>query len=433
MNSPSMNALLRPSIAALVSLASLAVACGGPQPPKLGGAGEGREASPLGPSYVLMTLPNEDDTLLGRVIPRPPEPGRALEEIARPNPCEAHLAEARLSPMASDFEDAEEISQGAKGRAVLGTFGFSGAAERATHFLYKLSTTRRASRADTTEYEACCKENDCGYGYVSALVYGEGEYAAGEETSASGGVDVAVASASGETRVRVLKKRKVKGWIAAVVRVTDRAKGEALTPLGVSTEELGIEEEKPSDLVKSIYENEKLSVVVKKSEWSFSDGRGAPVTENDFVRRYERVTGSDELESALGRRNTGKVVLFGGLTALGLGLTATSAYIALGTDTDSEGQILLIAGGVVGLGLTIPMSILFVSHLTSERKYDGSPYDHVLGESDARRLVNRYNRKLLRKAIRDASGERESMWLEPPTLTLRPFVGLGGAGISGSF
>src|SRR5690606_13792108 len=103
------------------------------------------------------------------------------------------------------FEYAEELAGSASAGALLGTFGFSADARRATHFVYELGTDRRVSVVDTAAYAACCAEKGCGYGYVSALVHGSGEYATGEESAASGGVDIpAIASASGQVSLRVL-------------------------------------------------------------------------------------------------------------------------------------------------------------------------------------------------------------------------------------
>jgi hypothetical protein len=49
--------------------------------------GETAAGSPLGPSYILVPLPNDDDSLLGRVLLSPLENGRSLDEVSRPNEC----------------------------------------------------------------------------------------------------------------------------------------------------------------------------------------------------------------------------------------------------------------------------------------------------------------------------------------------------------
>ena len=140
--------------------------------------------SPLGPSYMLVPLPSDDEALLGRVLLDVPDNGRSLEEVSRPNECADKLTPKKEGPLASTFEDAQELSAGGKARAALGAFGFEGDAQTATHFYYKLDVNKRVAQADTTDYVACCKEKGtCGYGFVSTLVYGDGEYATATENS----------------------------------------------------------------------------------------------------------------------------------------------------------------------------------------------------------------------------------------------------------
>src|SRR4051794_21052888 len=96
-----------------------AAGCSGAVPAPRSGKGTD-DGSPLGPSYVLIPLPTEDDALLGRVLPQMPEAGRSLEETARGNPCADRLTAVKETPLSSSFEDAQELSFGAKARAMLG-------------------------------------------------------------------------------------------------------------------------------------------------------------------------------------------------------------------------------------------------------------------------------------------------------------------------
>lgn len=409
--------------AASVLLLTLSAACGATPAPRSPKAVTSSDGNPLGPSYVLMPLPGEDDSLLGRVLPAPPQPGRSLEETARANPCADKLAEKKETALTSSFEYAEELEGSASAGAMLGAFGFSADARRATHFVYRLGTDKRVSLVDTAEYEACCAEKGCGYGYVSALIHGDGEYATGEESSASGGVDIpAIGSASGDVALKVLNKRKVSGFIAAVVTVTDPKSSSRLGPLGVA-KEAGIDEPTVGGTSKEIYEREKLTIVPQGDSWVFSEtksekGERSVVKENEFVRRYTAMTGSDELADLETRRNTGGVIAFGIVTLLGLG------GVAGGVATGSEGGA--IAGGFVGGGLTIGFGIPFLIALG---KYDGSPTSHYLTEKDARIYVDRYNRALLRSTIRDVEkAHRESALPRTP-----PSIAFDGRGFSGSF
>lgn len=449
------------SLAALVTcaaLAPLAAGCGGASVP-VPRAAKGSDANPLGPSYVLVPLPTEDDSLLGRMLPGLPEPGRSLEETARANPCADKLSEAKQTPLASTFEDAQELAVGAKARATLGTFGFSGDVERATHFVYKLETQKRAARSDTAEYDACCKEKGCGYGYVSALIYGEGEYATGEETSASASVDVAMASGGGQARLKILHKRKVRGWLAAVVTVTDRSKGDQFGPLGVAVA-AGITEATVPETVKALYEKDKITVQGSGTNYVFRDGRGETIAENAFVRRFRNVTGSDELDDVERRRNATGTYVTGGLaaasalvTAWGIinlrrpcqasdfegpfpdcGVRAKINEIEEAPVRFDKSETVVNPPGIVALGVgalgTLGFGTWFAIKLFSP---DGSDTDHLITDRDAVLYSNRYNRSLLRKTVKDVEKAHTNQSRIEPRWQWRPTFGLGTLGVEGRF
>lgn len=439
---------------------ALVIGCGGPPALKSGGQDRAGEGNPLGPSYVLIPLPTEEASLLGRILPGVPEPGRSLEETARANPCAAKLNEPTTTPLANTFEDAQEVSASASAKAMLGAFGFSGDVNRATHFVYKLDTQKRTGMTDTAEYDACCKEKGCGYGYISALIYGEGEYSTGEETGGSGGVNVAaIGSASGAASLKILHKRKVKGWLAAVITVTDKKAGEQLGPLGVAAA-AGITEASVPDTVKVLYEKDKIAVEGSGTHFFFKDGRGEQLTENVFVRRFHEVTGSNELDDFDQRRNKFSFYLSGSLLALSLG-TAVYGYTHLtrpcaaedvddsdcsvqrgdvfspevGYDpnkTVTNGTGIALAGlGTLG---TIGFGIWFLSAAFG---FNGGVHDHYLSDKDAVLFANKYNRSLLRRTIKQVqkahSAKNETPRLGSPPLRLEPQIGLTGFGLVGRF
>ena len=403
------------------------VACGPAPVPRV--AHRAEPASPLGPSYVLNPLPSDDDALLGRVLMALPQEGRSLEETARPNPCADRLEAARTTPLAATFEDAEELAVGARARATLGAYGFSADAERATHFFYKMQTERRVARVDTPGYAECCQQKGCGYGYVSALIYGDGEYASAEELQASGSVDVAVATAGGTARLKVLHQRKVRGWMAALVTVTDPAKARELGPLGVA-EAAGIKVEERSvpEAVKAHFEESKISViepnVVSKfllgSGWYFTEGE-TKLTENEFVRRYRAATGSDELDDLDRRRNWAGVLTTGALS----GLSLAGVVWGAGNTKDSQGKAQPGADVVTGLGVIgmLVFTPIFVWKLSDG---DGTYGEHSLKKNDAELYAQSYNRSMLRESVKTVQKK-----LTPTSLRveLRP----GGLGLSGTF
>jgi hypothetical protein len=347
---------------------------------------------------VLLPLPSEDETLLGRVLAAPPEPGSALEDLARPNPCAEALEPRGETPLASVFEDASELSAGASVRAMLGAYGFGADADVATHFVYRLRVERKVQRADTTAYEECCRDQGCGYGFISALIYGRGLYATGEEVSASAEVDVAFASAQGTTRLKTLHRREVRGYLAAVIRVTDPARAGALTPFGLMRDLESSEESMPQ-LVRREYERNKLSIEERGGGYVIVDGAKQALTENEFVRRFAAVTGSDELDAVEQQRNIPEVLAWAAPGVVGAGLIVYGVA-SLPWLTPAEGAVCgevactLTFVGAVAIAGSLPLVVY------SLVDGDGDEYDHSLTELDARLLVGRYNRALLRKTIR---------------------------------
>lgn len=447
--------------AALLSLSLGALAgCGSTPVPRLNSAKDAATSSPLGPSYLLIPLPSDDDAVLGRILPSLPEPGRALEEVARPNPCVKFLSDAKSSALSSTFEDAQELSAGAKASATLGSFGFSGDVDHATHFMYKLNTEKRLSRTDTTEYEECCAKKQCGYGYVSALIYGDGEYATGEETSVTASADVLkFASASGTTQLKVLHKRKIKGFLAAVINITSKvpekeAAAKKLTPFGAGFE-VDVKDESDSEMVKSVVNKEKIEVENKGRDYFFKDGVGTKLTENEFVRRFEKTTGSDELNDVIGRRNKGGI--YSGAIATGIGVAAIGGtlpvflsackYSSSSLDgvspgctkdkfnTESGGYKAALYGAIIGGAIGLYGAYALIVGLGSDTAYDGTETDHKLTEIDARVYASQFNKALVKRTVKELqkARARSGFVLPQTTITWQPFVGAGGAGVFGSF
>jgi hypothetical protein len=383
-------------------------------------------SSPLGASYVLLPVPSDDGSLLGRVLAAPPQAGRALEELTAPNPCAQFLTAEQSFPGLNQFEDATELGVGARGHAVLGAFGFGIDAQRATHFVYRLNTEKRATRVDTVEYAQCCAQAGCGFGYVSALVYGDGEYASAEESTATVQADFVAASASGSVALKVLHRRHVRGWVAALIHPNDQTKAATVDQLGREPI-AGVEGDSLPAQVKSIYEAGKVTLGTSSpGNFAFKVG-GQWITEREFARRYRNVVGSDELQPA-----DSAWVSTGGLVAAAIGVAAAGAgtilllstktpcragdgYEANGNGTSScyyadtgqrnpngsytdTGIFGLGLGGAIGGGLLTGIGGVYALTAT-----EGDVEDHRLTEYDARIFADRYNRALLRSAARDLS------------------------------
>lgn len=423
--------LPRPSPASCATLGAMALAltaCGGnvPRPQDAGPAATPR-GNPMGPSYVLIPLPTEDDALLGRVIPDVPDPGQTLEAVSRPNPCGDKLAPPKETSLESTFQYAEELGGNQSAGAILGSFGFGADASQATHFLYTIRTTKRLAVSDTNEYEACCKEKGCGYGFVSALIYGDGEYAAGEEAAGkvSGGVPL-VASASGGVQVKTIDKKRVKGWLAAVVTVTDRSKGQPLGALATESVARVTAEVLDADM-RAMLELERITTeplegATGPDDWKFIAGRKEALTEAEFARRYKQATGSSDLDRLDHRRNLGGVitdgVLFGAMGACTVGSTVAATDDAPAWYT-----------GTVLCGLfTLGFGLGFVFAVTQP---DGLVTDHELTESEARRYTTKYNQQVLKKFLREQQGESSPHGAAEPNV--RFHLGAGSVGAAGSF
>lgn len=354
---------------------------------------------------MLNPLPSDDESLLGRVLDRQPAAGQSLEEVARPNPCADKLTEAKTLPSVATFDDAEELAVGGKASATLGTYGFSGDASRATHFVYKLETEKRASRVDTAEYEACCKEKACGYGFVSALVYGSGEYATAEETSGSAGVSVVfVAKVEGTATLKILHKRTVRGWVAALIRVTDQSKAPSATvgALGdPSAYGIKLDASTLPEQVRGRYDAAHVEVVGPPLAYAFKQGV-TEVSENDFITQYRSVVGASELDSVEGSRK--KVPLFlSGIVILASGTLAAFGTYAAATAPHTSGQpsnqfSFGLLGAVFGGVGVLFGTVWFVSTVVK----DDDPHDHRITKFDAELYVQHYNRALLRKTVKEA-------------------------------
>ena len=431
-----------PRLTALIALAIAAAGCGGgtfqPRTPHA----QATPASPLGASYVLVPLPSEDSSLLGRVLPGPPEPGRSLAELAQPNACAETLSPAQTVPMSNSFENAEDLTASVNAGAALGAYGFRADASRATHFVYKVATDQQMVQRDTAAYVECCKTKGCGWGYVAELIHGNGEYASAEETRGSVQVDFAIASGGGSVGLKAISRRKVDGWVAALVKVNPGQQAKELGALGVPSSQVNVAT--APEQYKQLFEKYRMNVCADATskEWKFRDAAG-PVAENEFVHRYQEETGSEELDGAARHRTpTG---FYGGLAIAGAGLGLGAVWFfappfceSEETRPDCKNRWAGLALPVFGLG-----GGFAVMSLSSR---DGLPTDHSLSESDGRYYADQYNRALLRRIIRDAQRGRGGASLlraqvarratrprapEPVHFDFR--AGPGGAAIVGTF
>jgi hypothetical protein len=431
-------------------------------------------SSALVPSSILIPRSVDDDALLGRVLLDVPESGRSLEEVSRPNDCGDKLGEKKEQPLVRTFEDTQELAPGAKARAALRMFGLEENAEAATHFYYKLDVERQVTRAATPEYLACCKDKGtCGYGFVSALAYGTGVYASAVENSVDGSAALPVEDARGFVKAKILQKRYVYGYVAAIVTTAEGVQAKSVSVLGdQAAAKLALTEHDLTGPAKDRFDAQKIQVVANNRPsaefaYVFRDGQGE-ISENEFVRRYEALSGSTALRGA--KRNRNPVWLYYGITAsvVGASLIGIGAYIALATPLSTQVfatapapsavpnciySSLLLSGTEyelschsridpgLGTGLGITGGVILGSGLVSLVTfgilgYDGSKADHVLAKADAERYAATYNRELLHQATETTTTQRppsESGWLSPTPVRVLPVVSPGFTGLVGQF
>jgi hypothetical protein len=226
-----MNASFFPKAGALLSLlagalGALGAGCG------VNSGYDAQRDNPLGPSFWIIPVPSDDDALLGRTFARPPDASLTLEEQSAPNPCADKLAERRDSQMTNHYENAINTNTSAKAGGILALYGFSAEVGKATHLLYKVNTSTKITRLDTAEYQACCKEKGCGWGYIASLVKGDGEYAAGSEATAQVSGNYSVVTGGVSRSYAVSNKKNIKGYIAAILVAHNRAEAAQACPPG---------------------------------------------------------------------------------------------------------------------------------------------------------------------------------------------------------
>lgn len=198
-------------------------------------------------AFRMVPVPNEDDSILGRVVKEEPGTVISFEAEARPNPCAQHLEPMREDALKQEIHQAKELGGSVEARATLEGIGFSASTQTDTHLVFDISTTRKIVRRDTSEYLACCRSHDCGFGYISTLVYGQGEYASGRATRVEAEADyLRLAGVGGTVNVAATERKRVEGWVAAVVtpheviRNMDETRSRAFVAGGASSFALGV-------------------------------------------------------------------------------------------------------------------------------------------------------------------------------------------------
>ncbi|MFO0612834.1 MAG: hypothetical protein U0414_09615 [Polyangiaceae bacterium] len=318
--------------------------------------------APLEDGERALDEPAADTTLLGQIIKEPFDPARRLADQTSENPCasELLLSTREASAIASTV-DAERT--------------------RGAYFFYRVRILRRAIASERDGYAKCCAEKGCGVGYVRSLAFGDGEEGFASETLPGGRADVALDDPGAPLELEVGNARKVHGWIAFGLEG-----GRALVP-----------PEPPRPIADADYLADKFEVrdvPGSADQYLFCTATDC-VSENGFVQRYRERTGAHELDDfdrdrAREARISGAVTTVLGIASLALGAATLATADEGKTRDEQDGN--RIAGGV-GLGAGIVATALGLALLIEPR--DGSPLEHFISKSDARRFVARFNRALV--------------------------------------
>jgi hypothetical protein len=152
----------------------------------------------------------------------------------------------------------------------------------------------------------------------------------------------------------------------------------------------------------------RLDVCTDERGWWFCDAQRAPVTENDFVRRYQNETKRHDLDAALVDRELDfePWLWIGGGALTGTASLVLTMFVvgteqgeAIATATDEAWIVVPALGGSAALALLV-YGIIALSE--SGRLDDGSELDHLLDEGGARASVSRYNAAVLARLERES-------------------------------
>ena len=175
---------------------------------------------------------------------------------------------------------------------------------------------------------------------------------------------------------------------------------------------------------------DKLKVLGVGDSYWIEDGRGEPVSENEFVRRFHSVTGSDELDDYERHRNATAAILAG---VAGAACLAWSIYgfSSLGAP---DGSPYAMAGVIFGTGPALVGTGFAITFALSPDTAIFGGGRHDIADHDAHLYADRYNRALLRKRAREV---RDSLQQDAgrlaPRLTLRPIVAPSFLGLAATF
>ena len=192
-----------------------------PEPLPTNPKGVMQAAESLGPDALLVPIPSEDDTLVGKVqIPR--QKDSFTEADFQANPCAEHL---KIHDFKAErmVRDTRRFSTDLSGSAVVQVVKIGAAISQVTDYQYEFNVSRKLVADDTVDYAQCCSRlrGGCGSHFVRELYYGDGVYRLLRNVKAgvSAGVPL-LAEASAQTQYGVLGEQRFRGFFAYKVKET---------------------------------------------------------------------------------------------------------------------------------------------------------------------------------------------------------------------
>ncbi|MBN2340556.1 MAG: hypothetical protein JXX29_14500 [Deltaproteobacteria bacterium] len=179
----------------------------------------------LGDDALLISLPSDDNTLVGKVHIVTAANAAVTEVAFQANPCAQHLRIQRF-PASRHIKDIRRFSSDINSAAIIKVVKIDGSISNVTDYQYEFDVTEKIVADDTIEYAECCAKarGACGAHFVRELYYGAGMYRLLQQTSASAGVGVPmIFSASGNKSFAILGEQSFRGYFAYKTKPTPAA------------------------------------------------------------------------------------------------------------------------------------------------------------------------------------------------------------------
>ncbi|MBW2458220.1 MAG: hypothetical protein JRI68_27190, partial [Deltaproteobacteria bacterium] len=218
--------MMRP-VLALCVLAAAGLGCSPTMPlPPGGGNGSGQSgamppAESLGKDVLLIAIPSDDDTLIGKVfIPRTADSGTEVDFQA--NPCAEHL-NVKTFNAHRRVADVQRFDAGVNASAMLKAINIGAHATNVTDYQYEFDISRKMVADATIEYGECCAKarGGCGKNFVREMYYGTGKYRLLRNQSAGGGFDLPlIAGVGGHVSYYNLGEESFQGFFAYKTKTT---------------------------------------------------------------------------------------------------------------------------------------------------------------------------------------------------------------------